>query len=166
MMYGYWDTERDRQNFFSFWINLPPNYQEIKILKKWKKRLEISSFCMSVPKIMIICYAVPEIWHVTDVIIFHFGLFFTLLLHYNPKKSIFFLNKNKKTSRDIILHKLIKNHHHKLDCSWDMVHDGYNYFSFWAIFFPFTPLTARIIKMLKKWKKCWRYHHFTKVYQK
>ena len=82
------------------------------------------------------------------------------------QKSIFFKNKNKKTSRDIILHKCIKNHHHKLDCSWDMVHDGYNYFSFWAIFFPFTPLTARIIKMLKKWKKCWRYHHFTQVYQK
>ena len=81
MMYGYWDTERDRQNFFSFWINLPPNYQEIKILKKWKKRLEIWSFYMRVPKIMIICYAVPEIWHVTDIIIFHFGLFLTLLLH-------------------------------------------------------------------------------------
>ena len=81
MMYGYWDTERDRQNFFSFWINLPPNYQEIKILKKWKKRLEIWSFYMRVTKIMIICYAVPEIWHVTDIIIFHFGLFLTLLLH-------------------------------------------------------------------------------------
>ena len=81
MMYGYWDTERDRQNFFSFWINLPPNYQEIKILKKWKKHLEIWSFYMRVTKIMIICYAVPEIWHVTDIIIFHFGLFLTLLLH-------------------------------------------------------------------------------------
>ena len=34
----------------------------------------------SVPKIMIICYTVPKIWRVTDVIvIFHFGLFFALL---------------------------------------------------------------------------------------
>ena len=33
-----------------------------------------------VPKIMIICYTVPEIWCMTDAIfIFHFGLFFTLL---------------------------------------------------------------------------------------
>ena len=37
------------------------------------------SFYTSVPKIMI-CYTVPEIWCVTDVIaIFHFVLFFTLL---------------------------------------------------------------------------------------
>ena len=28
---------------------------------------------------MIIYYTVPEIWHVTDVIIFHFELFFALL---------------------------------------------------------------------------------------
>ena len=39
----------------------------------------MSSFYTSVPKIMIIWYIVPEIWHVTDVIvIFHFGLFFAL----------------------------------------------------------------------------------------
>ena len=51
----------------------------------------------SLPKIMIICYIVPEIWCVTDVIvIFHFGLFFALL---------------------------------------------------------------------KKWRKTWRCHHFTQVYQ-
>ena len=29
--------------------------------------------------IMIICYPVPGIWHVINVIIFHFGLFFALL---------------------------------------------------------------------------------------
>ena len=37
--------------------------------------------------------------------------------------------------------------------SWDMVCDRCNcYFSFWAIFCPFTPLTAQKIKTLKKWK--------------
>ena len=47
--------------------------QKMKISKQWKKGLEIS-FYTSVPKIMIICYPVPEIWHVSDVIfIFHFG---------------------------------------------------------------------------------------------
>ena len=40
---------------------------------------------------MIICYTVPEIWCVTDVIvIFHFGLFFALLPPYQPKKSKFY----------------------------------------------------------------------------
>ena len=40
----------------------------------------ISSFNTSVPKIMIICYTVPEIRRLTDVIfIFHLGIFFALL---------------------------------------------------------------------------------------
>ena len=44
-----------------------------------KKHLEISSFYTSAPKIMIICYTVPEIWCVVDVILFfHFGLFSAL----------------------------------------------------------------------------------------
>ena len=51
-------------------------------------------------------------------------------------------------------------------CYWDMVHDGCNYFSFWAIFCPFTPLTAQEIKISKKQNKnYWRYH-FTYLYQK
>ena len=64
-------------------------------------------------------------------------------------------NKNEKTSGDIIiLQKCTKNHDHMLYCSWDMVHDRCNcYFSFWAIFCPFTPLTAQKIKIKKKWKK-------------
>ena len=84
MMYGVWDINCDKQNFSSFWtvfcrFNLLTTWK-IKILKNWKKHLEISSFYTSVPKIMIICYTVPEIWCVTDVIvIFHFGLFFALL---------------------------------------------------------------------------------------
>ena len=45
---------------------------------------------------MIICYTVPELWHVTDVIvIFHFGLFFALLPPYTPKNQN--LEKIKKT---------------------------------------------------------------------
>ena len=53
---------------------------KMKISNKFKKHLEILSFYTNVPKIMIICYNVPEIWCVMDVIvIFHFGLYFTLL---------------------------------------------------------------------------------------
>ena len=78
------------------------------------------------------------------------------------------LKKWKKTPGDIIiLHKCNKNHDHILYCSLDMVRNGCNcYFAFWAIFCPFNPLTARKIKIIKKWKKRWRYHHFTIVYQK
>ena len=133
MMYGSWDKERDRQNFFLlrtfFFVYLPPNNpenqnfekwkkrveisftqvyhkwqsydawflrylsfwvifcsftplttQKVKILKKWKKQLDISSFYTGIPNIMIVCYTVPEIWHVTSVIaIFHFGLLLALL---------------------------------------------------------------------------------------
>ena len=70
---------------------------KIKILNKWKESLEISSFYNSIPKIPIICYTAPEIWHMTifyyffyDVIIFHFGLFFAILpLKTAPKIKIF-----------------------------------------------------------------------------
>ena len=93
MMYGFWDIERDRQVFLSSWTIFCPftplTIQKIKIFEKWKKKqtLEILSFNASVPKIMIICYTVPEIW------------------------------------------------------------------LFWAIFFPFTPLTVWKMKISKKWIK-------------
>ena len=86
MMYGSWDMKCDRQNFLSFWTIFCPftllTTWKIKILKNWKKRLEIS-FYTSVLKTM--RYTIPEI------------------------------------------------------CNF--------YFSFWAIFCPFTPLTARKIKI-------------------
>ena len=68
------------KNYFLFWAIFCPfttlTAWKIKIFKKRKKDLE-TLFYTSVPKIMIICYTVPEIWHVTYVIvIFHFGLFF------------------------------------------------------------------------------------------
>ena len=81
----------------------PLTIRKIKILKKWKKHLEISSFYTSAPKIMIICYIIPEIWRVTDVIvIFHFELFFALLPPPNSPKNQN-LNKMKKTPGDIII---------------------------------------------------------------
>ena len=100
MMCGSWDMVCDRCNYFSFWTIFchfaPLTAWKIKILKKWKNCLEMSSFYIYVPKIMIKWCTIPEIWCVTDVIIFHF----------------------------------------------------------WAIFCSFTPLTARKIKILKKWKNC------------
>ena len=85
LRYGVWRIE-----FFIILDNFLPFYPlktwKIKILKKRKKHLEILSFYTSVPKIMIILYyTVPDIWCMTDVIvIFHFGLFFTLLPPMHP----------------------------------------------------------------------------------
>ena len=78
--------------YFSFWAIFCPftplTARKMKISKEMKKKpLEISSFSTSAPKLMIICYTVLEICHVTDVIVvFHFGLFFALLPPKLPKK--------------------------------------------------------------------------------
>ena len=68
--------------------------------------------------------------------------------------------KNDKSPGDmIILHKCTKNHDHMLYCSWYMLYERCNcYFSFWAIFYLFTPLTAQKMKISKQWKNTWIYH--------
>ena len=54
-----------------------------------------------------------------------------------------------------------------LYCFWDMAHSRGNcYFSFWAIFSPFTPLQPKKWKCQKNEKNTLRYHHLTQVYQK
>ena len=87
MMYSFLRHEAQQTEFFvifgPFFALLPPlTIWKITFLKKWKKCLKISSFYTSAPKIMIICYAVPEIWRVTDVIFFfilgHFLTFYPL----------------------------------------------------------------------------------------
>ena len=107
-VYGSWDMTCDRCTcYFSFWAILVHftslTAQKMKMSKKWKKHLEMSSFYTRVPKIMIVCYTAPEIWHVTYVIvIFHFGLFFALLTppppspppHLTPKKIKILKNWN------------------------------------------------------------------------
>ena len=86
MLYCSWDLVHDGCNcYFSFWTIFCPftsaTAWKMKISKKMKKILEISSFYKSVPKTMIICYTALEIWRVTDVIVFHFRQFFALLPH-------------------------------------------------------------------------------------
>ena len=71
VMYGSWNMVCDRCNcYFSFWAIFytftPLKARKIKILKKWEKPLEISSFYICVPKIMIRWGTVPEIWCVTN----------------------------------------------------------------------------------------------------
>ena len=80
MMYDSWDKKCNRWNFLSSWAIFCPftplTTQKIKMLKNWKHHLEISSFYICVPKIMIRWYMVSEIWCVTDVIVIsHLGYF-------------------------------------------------------------------------------------------
>ena len=85
----------------------PLKIQIIKILKNWKNNLEISSFYTSVPKIMIICYAVPEIRRVTMYLLFFILGYF--LPFYSPFFNLFALStaqkvkisKNEKKSLEI-----------------------------------------------------------------
>ena len=49
--------------------------QKIKILKKWKKHLEMLSLYTCVPPMTIKWCMVPQIWRVTDRIFCHFGPF-------------------------------------------------------------------------------------------
>ena len=70
------------------------------------------------------------------VILGHFLLFYPTN---NPKSQNF--EKIKKMPGIIILCKCTKNHDHMLYWFWDMACDGCNfYFSFLAVFCPFTPL--------------------------
>ena len=93
---------------------------------------------------MIIYYSVPEIWRVTDVIvIFSVWAIFCPFLLPPPPNSPKNQNEKKKMRGDIIvLHKCTKNHDHMLYLSEI---DGCNcFFSFWAIFCPFTAQKIKI----------------------
>ena len=50
--------------------------------------------------------------------------------------------------------------------SWNMKRDRHIFLSFCTIFFSFVPIATQNIKILKKWRKSWRCHHFSQVDQK
>ena len=82
-----------------------------------------------------------------------FWTFFCPFTQLTTQKIKILKNWKKITGNIITLHKCNKNHDHMLHCPLDMAHNGFNYFSFWAIFYPFTSLTAQKTKIYKKWKK-------------
>ena len=143
-MYGSWDMEQDRQNFFSlrtfFLFIYPLTTQKIRILKNEKNAWRyhhLHKFTINNNHMM------HGSWDMC-VILGYFLLFYPAN---NPKNQNF--GKMKKKPGDIIiLHKCTKHHDHMLYCSWYMARDECNcHFSFWPIFYPFTPLTARKIKI-------------------
>ena len=125
--------------FLPFYFPLPLTTRKTKILKKWKKHLEIrDKIILHMHTKRIIWCMVPEIWCTTDGTFCHFGALFAFLPN-KPQNQNF--EKMKKNPGNIInLHKCTKNHDLMLNCSWDMACNGCNfYFPFWTSFCPFTP---------------------------
>ena len=71
---------------------------------------------------------------------------FALLPPNNLKNQNFEKLEKKTPGNIIILHMCTKNHVPMLHCFLDVAH-WFNYFSFWAIFCPFTSLTTKKIKI-------------------
>ena len=118
---------------------------------------------------MIICYTVPEIWHMMNVIVIFILGYFLPFCHPTPLTAQKIKTSKKwKTCLEISsLYTSVP----KIMIRWCTVPEMWCMrdvimFSFWAIFCPFTLLTAQKIKIFKKWKNTWRYYHFTQVYLK
>ena len=91
------------QNFFFALIDELWKTWKIKILKKWKQLLEISSFFTCVPKTTTIWGAVPDIR--SETMFCHFGPFFALHTPAPPPPNNSEnqnFEKMKKASRDVI----------------------------------------------------------------
>ena len=101
---------------------------------------------------MIIWWMVPDISSLADRILCHFGLFFTLLPPNNPEKI--FLKKWKKLLEVYIniLNMNIVNENHMIQSETQCAPDRL-FLSSWAIFCPFTPITAWKMKIKKKNRK-------------
>ena len=138
---------------FGLFFSLLP--EKVKILKKWKKR---PCICIIILHMCIIndnhiMYSSWDMEGDGQNFLSFWTVFCPFTPPNNPKTKIF--GKLKKMLGDIIiLHKYTKNHEYMLYCSLDMAHTGCNcYFSFQAIFFPFTSLTtAQKIKIKNKKK--------------
>ena len=104
----------------------------------------------------IIWCMIPEILSAISqdrIFLLSWAIFCTFTRPKIQKKKKF---KKMKTTPGYIMiyHKCTQNYDHMLYCSWDKARDKGNcYFSFWAIFCPFTPLTAQKLKISKTYKK-------------
>ena len=145
-MYGSWDIKHDRQFFVILDGFLPfnpdnnPKNQNFEKMKKNPGDIIILNKCTINEWFLRHGEWQTEFFFILD----HF-LPFTP--HNNLKNQNF--EKMKITHGDIIiLDKCTKNHDHMLYCSLDMAHNRFNcYFSFWAIFYLFTSLTAQKIQI-------------------
>ena len=116
---------------------------KIKISKKWKKLLEISSFYTSVPKnhdYMLHC-SWDMVHDGCNCCYSFWAIFcpFTLLIAQKNKIS---KNWKKKPGDIIILHKCTKTHDQMLYCSWDTARDRCNWLFILGNFLPFYPANS------------------------
>ena len=143
MRYGSWDIKCNRQNFLSFWTIFCP-FQNFEKMKKTPRDIIILHKCnINGNHIM---YGSQNMKCDRE----HFFSFWTVFCCFTPltTQKIKILKNCKNTNGDIIiLHKCNKNHYHMLYCSLHLVCNRFNYFSFWAIFYPFTTLRAQKIQI-------------------
>ena len=103
-----------------------------------------------------------QIWSATDTIFCHFRPFFALLPNNWQQKLRF--GKNAKNNLSFYTCGP------QMMIIWCMVPEisstTNNFLSFWTIFCPFTHLTTRKIKILKKWKKLQEVLSFKHEYHK
>ena len=72
--------------------------------------------------------------------------------------------KMNNIPENIIILQMCNIHDSHMMCgSWDMKCNRQNFLSFWAIFCPFSPVTAWKIKILEKWKKFLQILSFSSV---
>ena len=134
-MYVSEDMVRDGCDCVSFWAISCP-FKKVKktpgdiiILQKWTKNHNHMLYCsLDMAHNRCNCYF----------------SFWAIFCPFAPLTA----RKMKRIPGDIIiLQQCTKNHDHMLYCSWDMARDGCNYFSFWAIFCPFTLFALTAWKM-------------------
>ena len=143
--------ECHRQKFLSLWTTFCPFIpiwtQKIKIWKNEKNTWRYYHFAN-----------VYHRWQSYDIWFFgyrvqqrNFLSFWTVFCPFalpNNLENQNFEKLKKAPGAIIIWHKCTKNHNHMLYYSLDMACNWFNCnFSFWAIFYPFTSLTAQKIKI-------------------
>ena len=114
MLYCSWYMARGRCNCYflilgDFCTFTPLTGWKMKKKNEDEKNTWRCHFTQVYQKIMIICYTVPEIWCMRDVIIFYFGLFFAHLPP-NSSKSQIFKDVKEMPRYIIILHMCTKNY--------------------------------------------------------
>ena len=122
-------------HFLPFYPSNNPESQNSKKMKKTPGDIIISQLCTTNDHHDTM---VPEIWSFTYPLT-------------TPKIKIL---RNWKKKNWIYYHFTHAYHKQKSCDVWFLRHGvSQNYLSFWVTFCPFTPLTTRKIKILKKWKK-------------
>ena len=117
-------------HFLPFYRRNNPESQNFEKIKKMPEDIIIPYKCTTNDNHMMY-----DSWDWSDRQDFlSFGAIFCTFTPLTTQK-IKILKKWTKTPGDIIiLHKWTKNYDHMLYCSWDMVFNGCNYFSFWLFF--------------------------------